>query len=201
MGLDALLARLAGGGAAVTPVTPPLPVDVTAKPAPMLACTSVTPVTPPGSVTAGDARSRRWALHFADAEPLTVTFDPVASHADALARYPHAVAAEPLPEPTPTALPDDTDERVAQCVQAGLYGDEDRPALAAMHAADELSFHRLIAEMHARIGRCYGCKHFARPGLSDGYCASRADLPHAYGFMHFLPEGKGATCDSFKEAP
>jgi hypothetical protein len=45
MALDRLLKKLAARGA-VTPVTPAVGDDVTAKPAPAKACTSVTPVTP-----------------------------------------------------------------------------------------------------------------------------------------------------------
>ena len=38
----------------------------------------------------------RWLLHFADREPLTVAFSPAANHAEALAGYPSALAAEPI---------------------------------------------------------------------------------------------------------
>jgi hypothetical protein len=89
----------------------------------------------------------------------------------------------------------------AESVEAGPSCEAYRAVLRAMHAADTTGTRTLVESMHARIGRCYGCQHFSRPGLSDGYCGGRADLPHAYGFMHFLPAGKGATCDSFKEAP
>jgi hypothetical protein len=37
-----------------------------------------------------------WLLHFTDADPLEVHFFPEATHAEALAAYPTAVAAEPL---------------------------------------------------------------------------------------------------------
>jgi len=37
-----------------------------------------------------------WLLHFPDREPLTVAFTPAASHAEALASYPSALAAEPI---------------------------------------------------------------------------------------------------------
>jgi hypothetical protein len=199
MGLDALLARLAGGGD-VTAVTPAPVADVTAKPAPLLACTAVTAVTPPADVTADDARADSWLLHFVDREPAAVTFAPAVTHADALARYPGAVAAQPMPEPSPGALPADVAGRIDECIAADLYRDEDRELLAVMHAADADATRALIDALHGRIGRCYSCSHFARPGLSDGYCSGRVDLPHAYGFMHFLPAGKGATCDDFKEA-
>ena len=50
-------------------------------------------------------------------------------------------------------------------------------------------------------GRCWDCLHFARPGLADGYCAQRVDLPHVYGFMHALPADVGACCSSFAGRP
>jgi hypothetical protein len=200
MGLDALLERLAGSRGAVTPVTPVPADDVTAKPAPLLGCTPVTPVTPREGVTPREARSNRWVLHFPDAEPLTVTLDPPGMHAHVLARYLGAVAAEPLPEPEPVALPAEIVALVDDCIAADLYSDWDRETLAPMYAADPAGTRALVAEMHARIGRCYGCQHFARPGLSDGYCTGRGDVEHAYGYMHYLPPDKGARCNDFKDA-
>ena len=202
MGLDALLERLAGKSAAVTPVTLVLAADVTAKPALLLACTPVTPVTPPASVTERATRAHRWLLHFLDAEPLTVTFDPATTHADAPARYPGALAAEPISEGQPGVLPEDVAKLIDECVAADLHGAEERPVLAAMHAADAEATRRLVAEMHARIGRCYGCQHFARPGLSDGYCGGRSDLEPAYGRRHplrLLPADGGANCTAWVE--
>ena len=40
--------------------------------------------------------ARFWLLHFPDREPLTVAFSPAASHAEVLAIYPAALAAEPI---------------------------------------------------------------------------------------------------------
>jgi len=40
--------------------------------------------------------SPRWLLHFADRNPLTVACTPAASHAEVLAIYPDALAAEPI---------------------------------------------------------------------------------------------------------
>jgi hypothetical protein len=142
----------------------------------------------------------RWMLHFADTETLTVTLDPPEAHAQVLARYPDAVAAEPLPTPPPEELQSADAAMVAECVTDGLYADDEVSLIRAMQAADPMATCTLIETMHARIGRCYQCRHFSRPGLSDGYCGGRLDLPHAYGFMHFLPAGKGATCNDFKEA-
>ncbi len=44
---------------------------------------------------------------------------------------------------------------------------------------------------------CRTCAHFRRPGLSDGYCGGRDDLPHAYTPGHplrKLPDDGGASC-------
>jgi hypothetical protein len=48
-----------------------------------------------------------WLIHFTDRDPLTVTFSPEVNHAEALACYPDAVAAEPMPEPLNDPTPDD----------------------------------------------------------------------------------------------
>ncbi|MGB8884882.1 MAG: hypothetical protein WCC44_13520 [Azonexus sp.] len=48
---------------------------------------------------------------------------------------------------------------------------------------------------------CITCAHFARPGLSDGYCGGRDDLPRAYGENHplrKLPSDQGATCKEWR---
>lgn len=52
-----------------------------------------------------------------------------------------------------------------------------------------------ITETHVQA--CKSCRHLARPGRADGYCAERADLPHAYGGdhpLHRLPADGGANC-------
>ena len=41
-----------------------------------------------------------WRLHFPDGETLDVSFCPAVTHAEALARYPQAIAAKPIPERT-----------------------------------------------------------------------------------------------------
>lgn len=146
------------------------------------------------------AVSARWLLHFEAGEPVVVAADPPMEHAVVLEKYPRAIAAEPLSAPMPVELPVAMETMFVECVEAGLYDDADRGVLRAMHAADAASTRELVEAMHARIGRCYGCTHFARPGLSDGYCGVRADLPHVYGVMHALPSDKGALCDQVKES-
>ncbi|MBL8445437.1 MAG: hypothetical protein JNK52_15445 [Zoogloeaceae bacterium] len=47
------------------------------------------------------------------------------------------------------------------------------------------------------VQACKTCRHLARPGRADGYCAERTDLPHAYGADHplrRLPADGGANC-------
>jgi len=50
-------------------------------------------------VEALETTSRHWLIHFADRDPLPVLCVPPAAHAEILASYPDAVAAEPY---TPT---------------------------------------------------------------------------------------------------
>jgi len=47
---------------------------------------------------------------------------------------------------------------------------------------------------------CRTCAHFYRPGLSDGHCGGRDDLPYAYTPGHplrQLPADGGATCTTW----
>jgi hypothetical protein len=94
MGLDSLLARLAG--TSVTPATSDNVSDVAPEAAPTLAVTSVTSVTAPRVELAGEAFSHRWLLHYADAEPLLIAFVPAATQRQVLGQYPGALAAEPM---------------------------------------------------------------------------------------------------------
>jgi hypothetical protein len=47
------------------------------------------------------ATSFAWLIHFTDRDPLPVSFSPEATHVEALASYPDAVAAEPIVPPQP----------------------------------------------------------------------------------------------------
>jgi len=144
------------------------------------------------------ASASLWLLHFHDLDPVTVAFAPAVDHAGALAAYPQAVAAEPIPE---AAEPVSADLAALfdACERAGLYDEADRAALPAMLALDAEGARGLIEATHSRIGRCRRCRHFRQPGKSDGYCTGRDDLPHVYGFMHRLPADGGARCDAFDE--
>lgn len=141
------------------------------------------------------ATANRWRLHFADA--LEVTFAPAVDQAEALARYPDALAAEPIAEPQAVPIPGDLLALFDACANAELYDEADRAALPAMFALDPEGTRRLIGAMHAEIRSCNRCRHFRRPGLSDGYCTGRVDLPSVYGFMHALPNDKGLRCNAF----
>lgn len=143
------------------------------------------------------ASASLWLLHFPDLDPVAVAFSRGVDHAGALASYPAAIAAEPMPEPPAVPMPADLAALFDACAKAGLYDNADRAALPAMLALDAEATHGLIEAMHSRIGRCPRCRHFRRPGLSDGYCTGRDDLAHVYGFMHALPADGGARCSAF----
>ena len=51
---------------------------------------------------------------------------------------------------------------------------------------------------------CHTCAHLCRPGLSDGHCGGRDDLPPAYtpGHpLHQLPDDRGASCTAWRLHP
>lgn len=194
MALEALLARLEAES--VTPVTSAGTADVTAKPAPVLACTAVTPVTSPANVT---ERATLWLLHFPDLDRVAVAFAPERDQAEVLAAYADALAAEPMPEETAT-VPANVLALFDACAKAGLYGDDDRAALPAMFALDPEGARRLVEAMHERIASCRRCRHFRWPGRSEGYCTGRDDLPIVYGFLRALPDDEGRRCEAFERA-
>jgi hypothetical protein len=161
------------------------------------------PVAPVAGVAVAKPRSvqsARWLLHFDGAEPGVIAAAPPVGHAAVLAMYPEAIAAEPMSAPLPAELPPAMATMFARCVEGGLYMEEERPVLRAMYAADPFGTRAMVATMHARIGRCHRCRHIARPGLSDGYCTQRTDLPIAYGLLRVLPSDGGAGCSSFAAA-
>lgn len=152
---------------------------------------AVTVANPPERKTAAG-----WLLHFPDLDPVAVAFAPERDQAEVLAAYPDALAAEPVPEETAT-VPADALALFDACAKAGLY-DDDRAALPAMFGLDPEGVRRLIEAMHERIASCRRCRHFRRPGLSDGYCTGRDDLPHAHGLLHELPDDEGMRCNAFE---
>ena len=129
----------------------------------------------PASDTATAIRATRWLLHFTDRDLLEVLFAPAADHAEVLADYPDAVAAEPLAEVRKTEVrkPVRTQHEVSSAVVAESPG----------------------------IG-CSTCRHRKRPGRAEpGYCGGgRDDLRDAYGRHHplrKLPDDDGATCANY----
>lgn len=142
--------------------------------------------------------AHRWRLDFGDAGTLEVTFAPAVGQVEALSRYPDALAAEPMQDLPAVAVPPDLAAMFDACMTAGLYDEADRFALPAMLALDAEGTRGLIEAVHSRIGRCRRCRHFRRPGLSDGYCTERSDLEHVYGFMRRLPDDRGAACEAFE---
>lgn len=111
MGLDNLLAKMEQRATA-TPETPCNLAEVSAKPAPVKACTPATPATPEiinAEVNVGNNlpeaandsshdRHFRWLIHFPDRDPVEHTFLPELTHAEVMAWHPDAIAAEPMPE-------------------------------------------------------------------------------------------------------
>lgn len=88
--------------------------------------------TPPTKVGADDtATSFAWLIHFTERAPLTVFFAPEVTHAEALASYPDAVAAELF---TPTirqpSMPMTAEEESAIRAWLGLIGETDPAAIA-----------------------------------------------------------------------
>ena len=105
------------------------------------------------------------------------------------------------------AMPDDLLELFERCEAAGLYGPDDRASLPAMLAADVDGTRWLIERMAEQLGpapeprpaqSCRLCRHYRRPGLSDGYCShpDGGDSP-AYGLLRHLPADGGLACEVF----
>ena len=70
----------------------------------------------------------RWLIHFADREPVEVTFSPMATHNEVLAHWPGAVAAEPMQEKPGRALTD-SEAAMLRVLIGAVYrddGDDDR---------------------------------------------------------------------------
>jgi hypothetical protein len=65
------------------------------------------------SAPSGTSVHWRWLIHFADKEPVEVSFSPEVTHAEVLALYPAAVAAEPVQGFGQSASPMTADEEQA----------------------------------------------------------------------------------------
>ena len=156
-----------------------------------------------------------WLFHFTDSDDLPVIFTPAVDHAAALACYPEAVAAEPIPErPQRKATKAEANEitSLVQAIYANDTDDDRAEALAAALADPDgaLLCYRTIAKdrgvaiaapVVGTVKACRCCQYFARPGKSEGYCSGRDDLPLTYGVNHplrRLPADRGASCTQWK---
>ena len=107
------------------PVLPAVPVTGS----PVLTCTAGTHETAQNEGTAPSLVAC-WRFHFADRDLLYVSFCPAVSHADALASYPNAVAAEPIHE-RPRRAATESESRELQGLIEAVYFDETDSDLAA----------------------------------------------------------------------
>ncbi len=109
---------------------------------------------PPAKVGTGDtATASRWLFHFDNREPMEVVFTPAVSHANALACYPDAFAAEPQAERTQRTPTEPEAKEIAAPVMAVFAGDSDvdrNETLAAALADPDGALHcyRRIADEH-----------------------------------------------------
>jgi hypothetical protein len=103
--LDDLLAILEGRGSD-TSATSCEQTEVSAKPAPVKACTPATPATSKNNDGGNDGRNtsqrassmpfRWWRIHYHDREPVEVVYSPLATQAQILEWEPDAVKVEPF---------------------------------------------------------------------------------------------------------
>lgn len=137
----------------------------------------------------------RWLFHFAERDDLPVTFAPAVDHAAALACYPNAVAAEPIPDRPQRQLIKAEADEIAALVQAIYANDtaDDRAEAFTAALADPdgallcyrtLAKYRGIAIAAPDVGRpkaSWCCHHFTSPDKLDGYFSRRGDLALACG--------------------
>lgn len=128
-----------------------------------------------------------WLIRCPDRQPVEVHFWPPATLAEALTGYPTAINAEPMQtphgaEPEPDKAQPHQEEKAPPAPDAGRW----RAGPAALPARS-----------------CRTCRHLKRPGLSDGHCGGRDDLPPAYTAGHplrRLPDDGGASCTTWEES-
>ncbi|MBS1139228.1 MAG: hypothetical protein H6R13_681 [Proteobacteria bacterium] len=214
MALADLLLRMEGR-ATDTPDTSCNPPEVSAKPLQDKACTLDTPDTSQNASAEDWALFNAWLFHFADRDDLPVTFAPAVDHAAALAYYPDAVAAEPIPERLQRKATKAEANEITALVQAIYANDTDNDRAEALAAAladpdGALLCYRTIAKdrgialaatVVGTVKACLCCQYHARPGKSEGYCGGRHDLPPAYGVNHplrRLPADGGASCNQWR---
>ena len=150
MALDDLLSKLEGR-ATDPPDTACNPPEVSAKPSPNKACTLDTPDTSQNIDAEDWALFNAWLFHFTDRDDLPVTYAPAVDHAAALACYPDAVAAEPIPERPQRVATEAEAKEITVLIGIVLANDTDvdrNEALAVALADPEgaLLCYRTIAE-------------------------------------------------------
>lgn len=91
-------------------------------------------------------------------------------------------------------------QELHHCRQSGQFAQAELDQAASALQLDLELAAELVLGMRDRLNRCRRCAHGRRPGLSDGYCIHRQDLPLAYGMLRELPADRGAWCESFEEA-
>lgn len=214
MSLSALIRKRQSGDSATATVA--TLATVQAKTLPSVATVASVAVANAETVKTGDGKPcSQWLFHFADRNDLPVTFAPAVDHSAAMAYYPEAIAAEPIPEraqrkPTKaeaeeiTALvlaiyTNDTDDDRAEALAAAL-ADPDGALLCYRTIANDRGI-AIAAPFEGTVKACRCCQHYARPGKSEGYCGGRDDLPLAYGVNHplrRLPADRGASCSRWR---
>lgn len=162
-------------------------------------------------------RAFAWAIHYADRDPVIVSFSPEATHGEVLAAYPDAVAAEPASDggiPPSTHLSAGEESSLQKWLAS--IGETDAPTIAEMlrqcrtdaeargYFLDRAGVLRSTEPGDDRV-RCVECRNhthsgictIARPGgglidrivTSKGYHPAMADaLQHCQGYI-----SKGST--------
>ena len=134
MALDDLLTKMEGR-AVDTSDTACNPPEVSAKPAPNMACTLDTPDTSQNVSAEGWALFNAWLFHFTDRDDLQVMFAPAVNHAGALSYYPDAVAAEPMLDRAQRKPSKAEANEITALIQAVFAGDSDVNRNEALAAA------------------------------------------------------------------
>ena len=90
-------------------------------------------------------------------------------------------------------------EMINSAIRAGIDG---QPTFVARENGQVIGTPNRAAKIATAGHRCKQCANYARPGMSAGYCATRTDLPAAYGPAHALrqlPADAGASCTTFED--
>lgn len=120
--------------------------------------------TPTG--TAPPIRATRWLLHYADREPMEAWFAPAVDHAEVLAGYPGAVAAEPLPEPLAQSAHEPARQSAARGCSTCRH--RRRPGLSAGYCGGG----------RGDLPAAYGLHHPLRKLPADQGASCASYLPH-----------------------